>query len=135
MSGETTLNQAFGCEHCWPSTAAAALRARDTFDHQERLIDESHFGVNILACPACAQRFVAVFTERIDWIDGDDPQEFTLLPITETEAVMLSQAGSALKEADLDTIGPGRRSLCFDCPKGAEARCYWSTGIMVGPHD
>jgi hypothetical protein len=60
MGGETTLNQAFGCKHCWPSTAAAALRARDTFDHQVRLIDESHFGVNILACPTCSQRFVAV---------------------------------------------------------------------------
>jgi hypothetical protein len=76
-----------------------------------------------------------LFTERIDWIDGDDPQEWTLLPITETEAVTLSRTGSALTEADLDAIGPGRRSLCFHRPKDAEARCYWSTGVMVGPHD
>ncbi len=125
----------FGCERCWPGSAEAAWEARSTLSHVAELIDESHFHVMILACLSCNQRFVSVFTETIDWVDGDDPQFWTLLPITEAEATELDQQRSSLNEAKLDALGPGRRCLKLDHPKGAERSIFWGSGMSVGLHD
>ena len=127
--------QDFGCEHCWPVAADAAWEARAALTHVADLIDESHFHVMILACPACAQRFASVFTETIDWVNGDDPQDSTLLPITEAEDADLVQRGASLTEADLNWVGSGRRSLRRDCPSGTAERTFWGKGISVGRHD
>jgi hypothetical protein len=125
----------FGCERCWPPTADAAWEARGGLTHAAELIDDSHFHVMILACPSCAQRFVSIFTESIDWEDGDDPQCWMLLPITEAEAVDLVQRRDSLTETKLNTLGPGRHCLRRDHPKDTEPRIFWGTGISVGPHD
>jgi hypothetical protein len=129
------LMENFGCERCWPSTAEAAWEARETLTRVQELIDESHFHVMILACARCTQRFVSIFTEMIDWAGGDDPQYWTLLPITEKEAADLVQQKSSLTEASLNALGPGRRCLQHDYPKASAPRTSWGTGIFVGPHD
>ena len=118
--------QAFGCERCWPPTAEAAWEGRAALTHVEELVDESHFHVMILACSRCTQRFVSVFTETIDWTDGDDPQYWTLLPITETEADGLIQQRESLTEPKLNALGSGRRRLHRDYPKGAVPRVFFS---------
>jgi hypothetical protein len=125
----------FGCAHCWPPAAEAAWEAHGTLSRIAELIDESHFHVAILACPRCDQRFVSVFTETIDWVDGDDPQYWTVLPITEAEAADLARQGAALTEAGLHALGPGRRCLRLDHPNGAAGRIAWGTGLPLGPHD
>jgi hypothetical protein len=121
----------FGCERCWPPTADAAWAARRALAGGQELIDESHFHVMILACPRCTQRFVSVFTETIDWQDGDDPQYWTLLPVTEPEAVALAQQRKSLTATTLNSLGRGRRCLRRDYPKGAGPRNFWGTGISV----
>lgn len=125
----------FGCERCWPDSAEAAWAARRGLTLESDLIDESHFHVMILACPACSQRFVSVFTERIDWVDGDDPQYWTLLPLTSEEASGLVRQGDSLTEAALNELGRGRKSLRQDHPKGEPSRSYWAAGISAGWHD
>lgn len=125
----------FGCERCWPSSAEAAWEARSELTHAQELIEESHFHVMILECARCTQRFVSIFTEMIDWEDGDDPQYWTLLPITETEAADLVRRRDSLTEASLDALGRGRRCLSHDYPKAMASRTYWATGVSVGPHD
>lgn len=125
----------FGCEGCWPAEAGAAWKARDALDRVAELVDESHFGVRILACPRCAQRFVWIFTETIDWVDGEDPQYCTLLPLTEAEAAELTGQGASTIERKLAALGPGRRSLRSDFPKGKPRRIHWGKGLSVWPHD
>ncbi len=125
----------FGCKRCWPSIAEAAWEARKGLAHVAELIDESHFHVMILACPSCAQRFVSIFTESIDRKAGDDPQYWTLLPISEGEASDLVQHQDSLTEATLNALGHGRRCLRRDHPKGIEPRTFWGTGIAVNQHD
>jgi hypothetical protein len=127
--------QEFGCERCWPADANAAWGARAGLGRLRELIDESHFIATILACPACAQRYVSVFTETIDWAGGEDPQYWTLLPITEGEAEGLIQQAASLREASLDALGRERRSLRRDHPKDEPPRVFWGSGIVVGPHD
>ena len=82
----------FGCVRCWPADAEAAWEARRALARSAELIEESHFHVMLLACPACDQRYVSVFTETIDWADGDDPQHWSLLPVTAAEAAELTSA-------------------------------------------
>lgn len=126
----------FGCVRCWPSAADEAWEARGTLAHVAELIDESHFHVMILECSDCRQRFLSVFTEMIDWMDGDDPQYWTLLPITETEAADLIEQRGSLAEAKLEALGNGRRSLRRAYPKAAAApRVFWGSGLLVGFHD
>jgi hypothetical protein len=129
------LREKFGCTRCWPSKAEEAWEARDRLTRVQNLIDESHFHVMILACSRCTQRFVSIFTEMVDWVDGEDPMYWTLMPITETEAADLVQRRSSLTEADLNALGPGRRCLQRDYPKEGPKRISWGTGILVGPHD
>lgn len=89
----------------------------------------------ILVCPGCAQRFVSVFTEIIDWKDGDDSQYWTVLPITESEALDLVQQGHTLTEKKLNTLGRGRRCLRRDYPKGTVPCISWGVGISIGFHN
>ena len=125
----------FGCENCWPISPDAAWEARRALVHEAELIDESHLHVMILACSSCTQRFVSVFTETIDWVDGEDPQYWMLLPITDAEASELVQRKDPVTDAQLSALGPDRRCLRHDHPKAAAPQSFWGTGIWVGPHD
>ena len=124
-----------GCEFCWPSSADAAWEARRALTCKADLIDESHFHVMILACPACSQHFLSVFTEQVDWTDGEDPQYWVVLPITSGESASLLARSGTLTEATLSAIGPGRRSLWRDHPKRVAPSAYWGTGMSVRWHD
>lgn len=128
----TDAEEGFGCATCCPSDPEAAWQARDRLKRTADLIDDSHFHVMILKCPACWQEFVSVFTETIDYADGEDPQYWSLLPLTKTEATALRDRVS---EAGLNALGPGRRCLRRDHPKDGEPTVYWSTGLRVGMHD
>src|SRR5688572_2100418 len=115
--GDSQQRQDFGCKHCWPGNADDAWVARKSLNPVEELIDESHFHVMILACPRCNQRFISVFTETIDWTDGDDPQYWMVLPITEPEFHSLIQQRHSLSETQLNALGSGRRCLQRNLPK------------------
>ena len=132
---ERMRTQEFGCDLCWPADAGAAWGARDGLSRRNELIDESHFIVTILACRRCGQRYVSIFTEVIDWADGNDPQSWTLLPITEAEAGDLIRRKVSLNEMSLNALGRDRRSLLRDHPKDGPPRVSWGSGIFVGPHD
>jgi len=132
---EGSSMETFGCERCWPTSADAAWEARRTLTREADLIDESHFHVMLLTCPECSQRFVSVFTETIDWVDGDDPQYWTLLPVATEEASDLARRGSSLTEATLSALRGGRKCLRRDSPKGEQPRSYWEISIVIGPRD
>jgi hypothetical protein len=126
------VTEAFGCACCWPAEADAAWDARRSLDREAELVDEPHFHMMILACGACGQRFLSVMTETIDWAGGEDPQHWSLLPLTAYEAAKL---GLGTSESELEAVGRGRRSLRRDHPAGGPARTSWSTGVAIGPHD
>jgi hypothetical protein len=126
----------FGCERCWPPDAGAAWEVSRGLTHGPRLIDESHYDVRIRACPICNQQFIAVFTEEIDWVCGDDSQDVTLLPITGEEAAALVEQRESFVETHLHGLAPRRRCLRYIDPTGGAApSIVWGTGIFVGPHD
>jgi len=128
------MEDAFGCELCWPAEAEEAWAARLTLKQEIQIIDESHFHVMVLRCPSCSQQFLSIFTESIDWEDGEDPMYWTTLPILASEARILAQ-GNLVSENEFNSIGSDRRSLRRDFPKDFPKRTYWGIGIRVGVHD
>jgi hypothetical protein len=133
-SMETAELETFGCDACWPVSADAAWSARANLAKFD-LIDESHYHVMVMSCGQCSQSFLSVFTELIDWQKGEDPQEWTSIPITAAELALLTAQGE-VSESLINSIGQGRRSLRHSFPKGASApSTCWSCGIWVGLHD
>jgi hypothetical protein len=130
----TTINEAFGCTACLPQDAESAWEIFRTLAIDARLVDESHFRVLLRRCPKCQQRFVSAFMETIDWVDGEDPQFSSVIPVTTAEADQLIQAGDQV-ESQLETLAPARRSLCHYFPKGESPRSFWRTGFVIAPHD
>lgn len=116
----------FGCTLCFGEVAAAAESHRRKSVHS--LIDESHFIVSIVRCEACHQQFVSIFTEFVDWVDGDDPQYRDVVPITDDEATDLVRQGAAVDLHILEALGAGRRRLVMSYPKGGARRVFWATG-------
>lgn len=120
------------CRSCAHDDAAAFWGAVKSFKVERELADESHFHATVLLC-SCGDRFVKVFTETIDWVNGEDPQYWTVMPVTAAEAAALAP-GDGL-EAALAALGPDRRSLRRDFPSNAEPRLCWGVGMALGPHD
>jgi hypothetical protein len=120
------LPHRFGCAKCFGDDPDAACEHR--LDIVARLIDDSHFIILLRRCPDCRQDFVSIFTEFIDWADGDDPQYRDIMPLTAEEATMLRSMGEQVDLAWLERIGRDRRRLCMRHPKGEPRRCYWAEG-------
>ena len=116
------------------------LAARDALrkaEHVVMLVDESHFGVSILRCARCGQRFLNLFCERVDWADSDDPQTRVVVPVSEDEARRLQVANVASDEnAILEIVANERRFLYHDMPKRAAETLAWKSGLLFIPgHD
>lgn len=124
-----------GCEACWSQDAAVAWERVTRAPIEAYLIDETHFIVSIRRCRACSRNYLQVTTETIDWDDGEDPIQRTVMPITPAERLELLDPRSTVSELALAAVGPGRRALRYDWPKGTDPGVYWGTGVLIPPHD
>lgn len=123
-----------GCTRCLGDDTAAAWDAMHTA-RGASLLQESHFGIRLTAC-ACGGQFAIVFTERVDWKDGDDDQDWLAVPITEDEATRLAACDEPALPSTLTDIARGRRFLVRSHPSGASMKLWWRDGgFMIGPHD
>ena len=133
---EAASKKNFGCAACWPSSAEDAWKARELLEHEEDIVNESHYHVMILTCPSCAQRYISIFSEEIDWAAGEDPQYWTVMPLTPEEVADLIRRRGSLSEGELMELAPDRRSLRRDYPKGADKpNVFWGIGIWFPWHD
>ena len=123
-----------------PCLADDPLAARDAIrkaGHIAELVDESHFMANIRRCARCGQHFLTLFCERVDWVDGDDPQTRVAVPVSEDEARQL-QAGNIAADENviLKIVTAERRFLHHDMPKGAPETLAWKTRkLFIPAHD
>jgi hypothetical protein len=122
----------FGCDQCWPESASSAWIALASLSTKSMLIDDSHFIVSLRSCLECRQNFVVVMAETIDWLDGDDPQFRTIVPLTEHETNSLSEIGADVVSL-LSKVALQRRALQNDAPKGRTQMIYWRVGIPFPP--
>ena len=129
-------DQPFVCPTCLPPDAEAAYANARNLDQLADLIDESHFMIDICACPRCAQRFISTFTEEVDWADSEDPQRRTLMPLTPAEADRLIAEREHVNEPYIESLRAGRPVLVMTFPKsGEKTYAYISGAHLIGPHD
>ncbi|MEO0424700.1 MAG: hypothetical protein AAF184_20350 [Pseudomonadota bacterium] len=129
-------SEAFGCEVCLPDDVEAAAACWPKVPVTHALIAESHFSVKLRRCERCAQQFVSVFTEQIDWENGEDPQRSCAMPIDELDEARLRKAhASGRLEEAVCALAPTRRSVSTDWPSGRPKRIAWTRGMTIGPHD
>lgn len=123
-----------GCAKCSSPDAAVAWEAARS-RHLHTFVDESHYDVALTAC-TCGSPFAKVFTERIDWVNGEDDQTTMLLPLTEAEATALRQCPLADLRDRLHALGHGRRFVLRTFARGADLATVWRDGgFWIGPHD
>ncbi len=128
-------DDSFGCDKCYRATAEAFWNERPPKLLRE-LVDELHFRVVLMACEACGQRWVKVFAETIDWVDGEDPQFWALAPLTAEEADQLTARGEGLDAAWIETLMGARQHLEVHNPKNQPHTIAWASGpLVIMPHD
>ena len=122
-----------GCRTCIPDepSSATALKLGD----EARLVDESHFIVKVRFCPQCGQKFLWVFTEQIDHVNGEDPQCWSVLPISPEEAEAMIDAVDNLDLEAISRLGMRRRFLRDESPAFGPRNCGYLFGPLIGPHD
>ena len=122
------------CARCTADDAAAAWAAM-TESRVGTLVQESHFSVRTAAC-GCGQRFAIVFTERIDWVGGEDDQLWLAVAVSAEEVAALEQADEGAVGGLLTRMAAGRRFLARSFPTGGSLACSWRDGAFaIGPHD
>ena len=131
---ESVAKTKMGCDQCWPASADDAWAARANLDRSRQLFDDSHFRVMVLGCKACGQRFLSVFTELSDYVNGDDSQGWVLVPITDDEEQGLASAGTAEFARQVYATGKERWSLLKIHACGHPANVFWGVGIPMLPH-
>ena len=121
-----------GCEACYGDDAKVvhAYYQSGGLEIDERLSDDSHFGVTIRHCTRCQQRFLFVFTEFVDLRGGEDDQYTDVVPIDAAEAAEALQRPRDLPF--LGSLGTGRRRLATAWPRGAKQKTIdWLTGAFA----
>jgi hypothetical protein len=99
--------------------SAVSGPSQEGFERLETFLDESHWWRYLLKCRECGQLYVFEFKEEVDWVDGDDPQSCTWIPVETDEEVHRAKTTAP---RNLRTIKP---HLCDDRPKGGERKVYW----------
>lgn len=107
------------------------IRQASDFTH---LVDTSHFLVSLRRCPQCGQYFLTMFCERVDWVDGQDPQEWIAVPLTSEEVLKLQTADLRADEKAICTILSNDRIFLYhDMPKGRASTLMWRKGPLFVP--
>jgi len=122
------MRQAFGCQRCYGEDPDEvwAYYERGLLIERE-LVDDPHFVVQLRRCAECAQEFVWILTERVDWEGGEDAQHRNVVPVSADEAQAL-----AIDLRSLTELGRDRRYLETDWPQGAGERAVqWTSGVLV----
>ena len=93
---------------------------KERFELIETYEDDSHLRRYLLQCRECGQLYFHEFFEWVDWMEGNDPQYVTYVPVSTVEE---AAALAALDESALQMASP---ALCINFPSDAkEPTVFW----------
>lgn len=124
-----------GCEKCWGGDAQSAVPKLNSLPHGGLLVDDLHLIIGKRSCADCGQLFVTVFTETIDWVDGEDPQHRSYMPVSGAELAEVAKLDESDMHSALLEIGRSRRTLEWDNPKSGIKKMHWSGGLFYRIHN
>jgi hypothetical protein len=122
------VDDELGCTACFRGEPEDAWAKQRRLRVRRVLVDETHFGVSLSSCPDCGQELAHVFSERIDWAGGNDPQAWKVIPISPEEAARLATLDADAVEGALRTLAPPRRCLDVYHPSDGEKIFRWLEG-------
>jgi hypothetical protein len=124
------------CPSCHDPDPRRAWERSRRLAVEARLVEESHFSVRLVRCAACGQAYANVFSERIDWAGGNDPQDWLVLPLDAEEARAIAGTAEDAVERALNALPPRPFLLRWFARDGETPELAWREGpIWVAPHD
>lgn len=75
-----------------------------SLEQVERYTDDDHFIRQLMRCSICGQYYYKEFLEHIDWVNGNDPQYRTYIPIKYDQQVI--KRLNALDEFEIHLVSP-----------------------------
>ena len=99
------------CPRCLGADPQEYLKDLVNFVNGKELIFESHYGVSVCCCPDCDQHWIIIWTERIDWEDGNDDQDTSIVPLTKEEAETLVKQGENVSMDMVEEFARNRKWL------------------------
>lgn len=124
------MTDTFGCNACYGEAAETVwANYRTCLSEEAVLVDEPHLLISLRRCRDCAQPFVWIFTETVDWDAGNDRQRRLIVPLAASEAGALAEPDDEPDVRDLGALGEGRRYLVTDWPSDvAKTETFWGWG-------
>ncbi len=105
--------------HIWKKEELTDGDLDNAFDVVHTFSEDSHFSRRLFKCKQCGQLYLKEFYEEIDWVDGDDPQYLTYIPVeNQKEAETINQVDLW----EFQTFSP---RINRDWPKGKPKTIRW----------
>ncbi|PIY79674.1 MAG: hypothetical protein COY81_01390 [Candidatus Pacebacteria bacterium CG_4_10_14_0_8_um_filter_43_12] len=89
--------------HLWTKTPLS-IEDFDTFKCINNFFDDEHHSRSLLQCTECGQFYLSEYYETIDWVNGNDPQYDTYIPIEPSAATI--EALNQLDVLELLSVTP-----------------------------
>ena len=107
--------------HLWTNdTICSDDLSYNNFEIFETFVDESHFSRSLVQCKECGQLYFKEYYEKIDWVDGDDSQYITFVPVKNADEI------KELKKSNIFEILLFEPCLREEYLKGADKpKIYW----------
>ncbi len=80
-------------------------------------VEDSHNSTRLVRCEECGQLYIRIFTEEIDWINGEDPQHAIIFPVPD-ETWWEETPKRPWPECP-------HAHIVFDWPSDGEKKAYW----------
>jgi|GEM_PF-881379 len=105
--------------HLWKKEELTDGDLDNAFDVVHTFSEDSHFSRRLIKCKQCDQLYLKEFYEEIDWVDGEDPQYLTYIPVeSQKEAEIINQV-------DLWEFQAFSPRINRDWPKGKQKTIRW----------
>jgi hypothetical protein len=112
--------------HLWDKENLTAKDLHDSFAVVERFVEEPHHSRSLRRCKECGQLYFHEFYEWVDWVNGNDPQYQTYIPVESRDEI------ETLLNATKFTLLAFSPRLQSDFPKDAqEPKVYWIRGSVT----
>lgn len=105
--------------HLWNVEVLSESDLDNAFDVLKTYSEQSHFSRRLVQCTRCGLLYIKEFYEETDWIDGEDPQYETYIPLAS------AHEAEAINKADLLEFQTFSPRINRDWPKGKPRRIYW----------
>lgn len=101
----------------WKKDTLTSDDLNGAFDVLETFEEDSHSSCRLVKCTECGQLYIKFFYEEVDWVNGNDPQYVTYVPVKTKKEINMA------KTTGLSNATP---TLHSDYPADAEKpKVYW----------